>query len=127
MTEKEGQAPKEGAAEKKAPCQVTFFMDDQVCKGTSLHFNERGILVACSEPAPLNKRLKLILMFPGFKNPVELQGEVVWSNIHGPADSLSPRGMGVKFLNLDREVERLMADLAAQYEAFGSIYSCYYT
>lgn len=128
MAEKEKEASKEGAQlEKKLPCQVTYFVGEQSCRGSSLHFSERGILVTCSEPAALNSKLKMVLQFPGFRNPIELQGEVVWTNIHGPSDSLSPRGMGVKFIALDREVERLLAELAGQYDCFGSIYGCYYT
>ena len=56
-----------------------------------------------------------------------LQGEVVWSNIHGADDLISPRGMGVKFINQDRDLERMLVDLASQYDALGSMYSCYYS
>lgn len=96
-------------------------------RGTSMHFNERGILVVCQEPAPLNAKLRLVLQFPGMRNPVEVYGEVVWANIHGPSDALTPRGMGVKFVNAERDTERLLAELAEQYPAIGVSYSCYYT
>jgi hypothetical protein len=85
------------------------------------------MLILCRNPAPLNEKVKLSLLFPGFKHPLELQAEVVWTNTYGPSDSLSPRGMGVKFIGVERDVERLLAELAEQYDAFGSIYSCYYT
>ncbi|MFP5213913.1 MAG: PilZ domain-containing protein [Acidobacteriota bacterium] len=127
MPDQDASVVKENAIDKKNPCQVTFFLDEKVLKGTSLHFNERGLLVTCQQPAPLNRKLKLILQFPGFKNPIELQGEVVWTNVHGTPDSLTPKGMGVKFLNPDRDIERLLAELAGHYETFGSMYSCYYT
>lgn len=127
MSEKDNQTQKDGPAEKKAPCQVTFYLDEQGFKGTSLHFSERGLLVNCQTPAPLNRKVKLVLMFPGLKNAMEVQGEVVWTNVHGQADSFSPRGMGVKFLGVDRDAERLLAELAEQYDCLGSTYSCYYT
>jgi len=127
MAEKEPQPLKDKPSEAKSPCQVTCHIGDQVRRGTSLHFNERGILVVCDQPAPLNTKLRLILEFPGFKNSIELNGEVVWTNIYGVTGQLVPRGMGVKFLNLDRDVERMLADLAAIYESFASIYGCYYT
>jgi hypothetical protein len=127
MTDREGQPVKDGVTEKKFPCQVTFFLDDQVHKGTSIHFNERGILILCPQPAPLKKKIKMVLLFPGLRNPMELQGEVVWTNIYGTVDSHTPRGMGVKFLGVDREVERMLSELSVQYEAITSIYTCYYT
>lgn len=118
---------KERTVEAKQPCQVMCHIGDQVRRGSSLHFNERGMLVQCDQPAPLNTKLKLVLEFPGFKNTIELNGEVVWTNIYGAPTPLAPRGMGVKFVNLEREVERMLADLAAMYESFASMYGCYYT
>ena len=117
----------EKAAEKVAPCQVTFIVDDEVFSGTSVDFNDGGMLVLCQQPARLNTKLKLALKFPGFKNPIKVSGEVVWTNMYGPADSLSPRGMGVKFLNLDRDIERLLEGLARTYEPLGSKCGCYFT
>lgn len=92
-----------------------------------MHFSERGMMVMTKNPAPLNARGKLVLRFPGFKNLIELQGEVVWTNIYSPGDSLSPKGMGIKYVNAERDTERLLTELATQYESLTSIYGCYYT
>lgn len=127
MAEKEPQSVKEKPPEVKQPCQVTCTIGEEVRRGTSLHFNERGILVLCDKPAPLGTRLTMVLEFPGFKNPINLQGEVVWTNIYGAPTLLTPRGMGVKYLNVDRDLERMLADLAAMHETFASTYGCYYT
>lgn len=112
--------------DRKLPCEVTFVVGERTFKGTSMHFSEKGMLVMCKNPAPLNAKGKITLSFPGFRNLVELTGEVVWTNIHGPGDSLSPKGMGIRFVNIDRELERLLSELAAQYESHGNIYACYY-
>lgn len=127
MAVKENHPTAEKAAEKAAPCEVSFMVGDKAFAGTSVHFNEGGMLILCQQPAQLYSRLKLALKFPGFKSPMKVNGEVVWTNAHGPADSLSPRGMGVKFLNLDRDTERLLGDLARSYEAYGTNYHCYFT
>jgi hypothetical protein len=118
---------REAFPDRKAPCQVTFLAGESIFKGTSTHFNERGMLVMCKQPPALNVKGKLTLGFPGLNGFVELTGEVVWTNIHGAGDSLSPKGMGIKFLNVEREMERLLSELASQYDTLGSIYSCYYT
>ena len=113
--------------DRKRPCDVTFEVGESTFRGTSMHFNEKGMLVICKNPAPLNVKGKLTLRFPGLKNEIELSGEVVWTNMYGSGDSLSPKGMGIKYINADREIERLLAELAEQYESFGSIYTCYYS
>jgi hypothetical protein len=123
----EQEAQKDVVVDRKLPCEVTFEVDEKTFKGTSMHFNERGMLVLCKKPPPLNAKGKTILRFPGFKNVIEMNGEVVWTNIYGPGDSLSPKGMAIKFINIEKDQERLLTGLAEQYESLGSIYSCYYT
>jgi len=127
MDDKEDQTSKEKANEKKLPCQVTFLIEGRSYSGTSTHFHEKGMLILCEKPAPLNTKLKLVLRFPGIKSAIELQAEVVWSNMYGPQDVFCPRGMGVKYLNIERDLERLLGDLSAQYQEPGFTYSCYYT
>lgn len=127
MAEKESPPVRERQSDAKSPCRVTYQMDDQVLQGTSLHFNERGILVLCDKPAPLATKLKMVLEFPGFKHDIEVSGEVVWRNVYGVPSPLAPRGMGVKFINLEREVERMLADLGSMYDSLGSVFGCYYT
>ncbi|MCL5405525.1 MAG: PilZ domain-containing protein [Deltaproteobacteria bacterium] len=123
----EQESAKEVIVDRKLPCKVTFESGEKTFSGTSTHFNERGMLVMCKNPAPLNAKGKITLLFPGFNNSVELNGEVVWTNIYGAGDALCPRGMGIKFVGVDRETERMLAELSAQYESLGSIYACYYT
>ena len=123
MAEKENQ----NSRDKTPPCQVTYFVDDVEQHGTSVHFHESGMLIMCRKPVPLNRKLKLLLQFPGFNNPIEVQAEVVWTNIHGPADTVCPRGMGVKFINLDDDMQRLLEGQSANYAAYGNTYTCYYT
>ena len=125
MSEPENQ--KDAVLDRKLPCEVIFEVNEKTFRGTSMHFNEKGILVMCKKPAPLNARGKLVLRFHGFRNPVELNGEVVWTNMHGPGDSLSPKGMAVKFSNVDKDMERLLNGIAEQYESLNSIYACYFT
>ncbi|MGC8492908.1 MAG: PilZ domain-containing protein [Syntrophobacteraceae bacterium] len=124
MSEQEGL--KEAGGERKLHCQVVFETEGKTFSGTSVHFNERGILVMCKNPARLNAKGKLLLRFQGFNNPVELTGEVVWANIYGAGDSLSPRGMGIKFTGVDRETERMLSEFSA-HDALANVYACYYT
>ena len=125
MKEQDGKS-KEGI-DRKSPCEVTFFLEEESFKGISTQFSERGILILCKNPAPLNAKVRLALQFPGIRNTIEISGEVVWTNLYGPGDSLSPKGMGVKFTGLEREMERLLAEIAGHYECQTSVYGCYYT
>ncbi|MFZ0931037.1 MAG: PilZ domain-containing protein [Syntrophobacteraceae bacterium] len=123
----EQEITREVIIDRKLPCEVAFEVGERMFKGTSVHFSEKGMLVICKNPAPLNAKGKITLRFPGHRSPVELTGEVVWTNIYGSGDSLSPKGMGIRFINPDSEPERLLAEFAAQYESVGNIYACYYS
>ncbi len=115
------------SVDRRQPCEVTFEVEEKTFMGTSTHFNEKGMLVICKNPSPLNAKGKITLRFPGLKNLIELNGEVVWTNIYGPGDSLSPKGMAIRFANVDKDIEKLLTGLAGQYESLSSIYSCYYS
>lgn len=115
-----------GEASKKQPCQVSFLFGNQAQKGISYHFSEKGILVLCVQPVPLKTKIKLQMRIPEMQTLFKLEGDVVWTNIHGHADSTSPRGMGVKFLNLDADQERLLSEAADRYGSSRSAYRCYF-
>lgn len=83
-------------------------------------------MILCSQPVPIKTRIRLQLRIPGVKDILKLEGEVVWTNIHGHADSVSPRGMGVRFVSPDPDQERLLAEAADQYGSARSPYRCYY-
>lgn len=116
-----------GEEDRPKPCQVTFVHESRKGMGRSLHFNEIGMLVLCADPAPLQARLRMSLLFPGLKNPIDVDAEVVWTNSYGVEDAVTPRGMGVKFLELDAATARLLADLGQRYRVYGTQYEIFYT
>lgn len=114
--------------EKLPPCQVDFQVGDATRKGISTHFSEAGMLVQCDQPAPLKSSVKLSIQFPNLDMPIEVQGEVVWTNVHGPDDAVTPRGMGIKFSQTeDPDTLRTLGEMASLYDALDNPYYCYYS
>lgn len=109
------------------PCQVTFVHESRKGLGRSVHFNEMGMLVLCADPPPLQARLSMSLLFPGLKNPIDVEAEVVWTNPYGTEDAVTPRGMGVKFVEPDAATARLLADFSQRYRVYGTQYEIFYT
>ncbi|MEJ5348560.1 MAG: PilZ domain-containing protein [Desulfosoma sp.] len=116
-----------GEGDRPKAVQVTFVHESHKGMGRSIHFNEIGMLVLCQDPAPLQARLRLSLHFPGLKHPIDVEGEVVWTNPYGADDTVTPRGMGVKFLELDPAKARLLADFSERYRVYGNLYEIFYT
>jgi Tfp pilus assembly protein PilZ len=109
------------------PCHVGYLLGDKSFEGYTFDFSETGMLVLCQDPPPLHTKLNLSLEFPNSHAVLEVQGEVVWTNRHGPNDRISPRGMGVRFINPDPLIMRVIGQLSTQYAEHGHRYMCYYS
>jgi len=84
------------------------------------------MLIHCRQPVPLNGKLNVTLIVPRLQEPHRNGGGSGVDQHPRSGRHFRPRAMGVKFLNVEGRTERLLAELAAQYDAYGSIYSCYY-
>jgi uncharacterized protein (TIGR02266 family) len=67
-----------------------------------------GIFIRTQQPLPLNQQVQVRLNLPAAPRPLTVRGLVVWTTPY-PSRSSFPSGMGVKFLNLDPEAEKIIA------------------
>jgi hypothetical protein len=65
------------------------------------------VLILCSRPLKLNEVCWMTINAPS--RSFEAQGEVVWSNIYGRDDEISPRGMRVRFLKISSQDRMFIA------------------
>jgi hypothetical protein len=70
-------------------------------RGTTTTITPNGVYVRCLEPLKLNEICDMTIATPD--HDIKAKVEVVWSNIHGPDDNITPRGMGVRFLVISGE------------------------
>jgi uncharacterized protein (TIGR02266 family) len=68
-----------------------------------------GIFVQTEQPLPLNHGVRLRFTLPGVSHRFDASGIVVWSNPPSSRASL-PSGMGIKFLDLDKQSKDLLAE-----------------
>lgn len=69
--------------------------------GETLNFNAISAFIRCPKPLRLNEIFDMTINAPDRR--LSVNAEVVWSNIHGRDDEITPRGMGVLFLNMASE------------------------
>jgi len=69
--------------------------------GETLNFNAISAFIRCPKPLRLNEIFDMTINAPDRR--LLVNAEVVWSNIHGRDDEITPRGMGVRFLNMASE------------------------
>ena len=69
--------------------------------------NTNGVLILCSRPLKLNEVCWMTINAPS--RSFEAKGLVVWSNIYGRDDEISPRGMRVRFLKISSQDRMFIA------------------
>ena len=68
--------------------------------GVTLDVSPNGVFIRCRRPLKLNEVFDMAIKIPGTDRTLKAKAEVVWSNIYGPDDEISPRGMGVQFIKI---------------------------
>lgn len=86
-----------------------------VIEGVTLNISSTGVFIGCRRPLRLNEVFDMVITAPG--QDIGAQAEVVWSNKYGPDDQITPRGMGVRFLNISEENQRFLAKAVNQHNA----------
>ena len=88
---------------------VVFKAENRTVSGVTLNIGPDGCFISCQEPLRLNQVGELTIKIPDSNHTVKASGEVVWSNIYGPDDEISPRGMGVRFIRIASEDRKFIA------------------
>lgn len=83
---------------------------EQAIVGETENISTRGAYVRCSQPLRINEVLDITIDIPDLDRTLTARAEVVWSNIYGPDDKITPRGMGVRFLDIAREDQEIIAE-----------------
>jgi hypothetical protein len=77
--------------------------------GVTLNLSTNGAYIKCAKPLRLNEVFAMTLQVPNSDDSIAAEVEVVFSNIYGPDDDISPRGMIVRFLDLADKDRRIIA------------------
>ena len=89
---------------------VTMNTDEGTADGVITNINKHGAFIRCRRPLKLTETCKLTIESSD-RQIEDVLAEVVWTNIYGPDDELSPRGMGVRFTDLPEAEEKFLRNL----------------
>ena len=88
---------------------VSIITDDSSRDGVTLNLSPSGAYIRCGSPLRLNEVFDMTIDVPNSDWFIEATAEVVFSNIYGPDDKISPRGMGVRFLTIASKDRQIIA------------------
>ena len=99
----------EQAIKAKLKWPVSIKANGSSSEGVTLNLSTNQAYIRCAKPLRLNEVFDMTLQVPNSDDSIEAEVEVVLSNIYGPDDDISPRGMIVRFLELSSEDRRIIA------------------
>jgi hypothetical protein len=99
----------EQAVKAKLKWPVSIKANGSSSDGVTLNLSTNQAHIRCVKPLSLNEVFDMTLQVPNSDDSIEAQVEVVLSNMYGPDDEISPRGMIVRFLDLADEDRRIIA------------------
>lgn len=88
----------------KIRCPVTMKNGQGPMEGVTLYIGENTAFIQCLNPLRLNEVVDVTIEVPLLNKPLITEAEVVWTNIYGPDDKITPRGMVVRYKDLDSGV-----------------------
>jgi hypothetical protein len=96
-------------ARAKIKWPVSMSTDDRSTDGVTLNLSPNGAYIGCANPLRLNEVFDMTIEVPNSDSSIQATVEVVFSNIYGPDDAISPRGMGVRFLKISSQSRQIIA------------------
>jgi uncharacterized protein (TIGR02266 family) len=89
--------------------------DQGTMDGVTSNVSPNGVFIHCQKPLKLNEIFELTIDIPNSDQTLTAKAEVTWSNRWGPDDDISPRGMGVRFVQISSEARKFIARAALSY------------
>ena len=96
-------------ARAKIKWPVSMSTDNRSSDGVTLDLSPNGAYIGCANPLRLNEVFDVTIDVPNSDSSIQATVEVVFSNIYGPDDAISPRGMGIRFLEISSQGRQIIA------------------
>jgi c-di-GMP-binding flagellar brake protein YcgR len=86
---------------------VSLELDGKLTKAVTKDISEGGAYVCCSTPLGPKEEFSMVINAP--EKQLYVTAEVVWANTFGVDDEITPKGMGVRFMNITGEDKMIIA------------------
>ena len=96
-------------ARAKIKWPVSMSTEERSADGVTLNLSTNGAYIGCANPLRLNAVFDMTIDVPNSDSSIQATVEVVFSNIYGPDDAISPRGMGVRFVKISSQSRQIIA------------------
>ena len=98
----------------EATYPVVFLTADGPMEGETKNISTSRVFVRCRDPLRLNDITTMSIKVSA-QESLQAEGEVVWSNIYGPDDEITPRGMIVLLTGLSSKNRLRLRNIIARH------------
>ena len=88
---------------------VVIQNEEHPIEGVTRNLNPNQVYICCAKPLKLHEVTEISISVPNSDHSIKARVEVVFSNIYGPDDQISPRGMIVRFLEISSDDRKFIA------------------
>jgi uncharacterized protein (TIGR02266 family) len=90
---------------------VVINANNKQFEGVTQNISRNGAFIRCAKPLRLSEIVEISIDAPHHERALHITAEVVWSNIYGPDDEITPRGMGVIFTKMSDEDRKYVSQV----------------
>ena len=83
--------------------EVSFASTESFIKAYMSNVGSGGLFIKTDEPAELNQKIMVKFYLPHQKEPITVEGMVIWVNPKSGKSLSYPPGMGIKFIRMSSE------------------------
>lgn len=94
---------------------VTIETSQGPVKRKTANLSAVGAFIPSGRPSGLGRKFKVIIEVPYLNRRVEAAAQVAWATIYSPSDEIAPRGMGIRFVDISEEDQRLINKSVLRY------------
>jgi hypothetical protein len=92
---------------------VSLEIEGKVTEGVTKDISEGGAYVCCATPLGPKAEFAMVINAPD--KQLNVKAEVVWTSTYGLNDEITPRGMGVRFMDITGEDRGIIAKAVAEH------------
>jgi c-di-GMP-binding flagellar brake protein YcgR len=94
---------------------VSLEIEGQVTEGVTKDISEGGAYVCCATPLGPKAEFSMVINAPD--KQLNVRAQVIWTSTYGLNDEITPRGMGVRFMDITGEDKGVIAKAVAEHLA----------
>lgn len=95
--------------------KVSYKDKQNFLKAYTSNISGGGLFIKTAKPLPKDEEIVLKLQLPGLPQPLTINSQVTWAKAGGEGDNTRPAGMGLKFVDMNKDDRELFQQFMKEF------------